>query len=69
MRKRMVSDTREQAQALHRQAAEDARRASTAPDPVIESGYRRRARHHLRRAVELERHTGDPPEREGAAPR
>lgn len=64
---RMMSGMREQAEALHRQAAEEARRASTAQDPVIESGYRRLARHHLRRAAELQR--GDEPQEPQHRPR
>lgn len=58
----MMNGMREQAEALRRQAAEEARRASTAQDPVIESGYRRLARHHLRRAVELQCGAEPPPE-------
>lgn len=40
-------------EALRHRAADYARRASTASDAVVESGYRRLAHHYLKRAQEL----------------
>lgn len=40
--------------ALHDRVTEYARRAFAANDPVLEDGYRRRVRHYLRCAAELD---------------
>lgn len=56
-----MADLKQQLEELHHQAADYARRASMATDPVTESGLRRLAHHYLARAAELER--GAHPER------
>lgn len=50
-----MTEMKQQLETLRHQAADYARRASMATDPVTESGLRRLAHHYLTRAAELER--------------